>query len=154
MQPQQRKHIGASPPCGEDTPDQRQVQTKENEGGASAKGSVLRLTCVPLPHLVFVAAFLPGVARSHHFVDMWVAEGHTARLLWLCVCVCWSPIAGGVGVGRRRACPHRRGAGPWCTACVNGAATSWAQWLCEVVCVAIAVFGPTLVTPENRGGSG
>ena len=33
MQPQQRKHIGASPPCGEDTPDQRQVQRKEKEGG-------------------------------------------------------------------------------------------------------------------------
>ena len=32
-----------------------------------------------------VAAFLPGVVRSHHFVDMWVAEGHTARWSWLCV---------------------------------------------------------------------
>ena len=48
-----RKLIGASPPCGEDTPDRRQVQRKEKEGwGASAKSSVLRLTCVPLPHLV------------------------------------------------------------------------------------------------------
>ena len=52
MQPQQRKHIGPSPPSGEDTPDRRQVQRKEKEGGTSAKGSVLRLTCVPLPHLV------------------------------------------------------------------------------------------------------
>ena len=52
MQPQQRKHIGANPPCGEDTPGRRQVQIKEKEGGTSAKGSVLRLTCVPLPHLV------------------------------------------------------------------------------------------------------
>ena len=52
MQPQQRKHIGASPPYGEDTPDRRQVQRKEKEGGTSAKGSVLMLICVPLPHLV------------------------------------------------------------------------------------------------------
>ena len=52
MQPQQRKHIGANPPYGEDTPDRRQVQRKEKEGGTSAKSSVLILTCVPLPHLV------------------------------------------------------------------------------------------------------
>ena len=52
MHPQQRKHIGANPPYGEDTPDRRQVQRKEKEGGTSAKGSVLMLSCVPLPHLV------------------------------------------------------------------------------------------------------
>ena len=49
---QQRKHIGTNPSCGEETPDRRQVQIKEKEGGASAKGSVLILTCVPLPHIV------------------------------------------------------------------------------------------------------
>ena len=49
---QQRKHIGASPPYGEDTPDRRQVQRKEKGGGTSAKSSVLMLICVPLPHLV------------------------------------------------------------------------------------------------------
>ena len=49
---QQRKHIGASPPYDEDTPDRRQDQRKEKEGGTSAKSSVLMLTCVPLPHLV------------------------------------------------------------------------------------------------------
>ena len=32
-----------------------------------------------------VAAFLSGVARWRYFVDMWVAEGHTARWPWLCV---------------------------------------------------------------------
>ena len=32
MQPQQRKHIGTSPPPGEDTPDRRQVQKKEKTG--------------------------------------------------------------------------------------------------------------------------
>ena len=37
MQPQQRKHIGTSPPCGEDTPDRRQVQRKEKEGGYISK---------------------------------------------------------------------------------------------------------------------
>ena len=49
--------------------------------------------------------------------------------LALCV-VCASPR--GVGVGRRLAC--------------------WAQWLCEVVRVAIAVVEPTLVTPDGREG--
>ena len=52
MQPQQRKHIGSSPPYGEDTPCRQQFQINEKGGGASAKGSVLILTCVPLPHLV------------------------------------------------------------------------------------------------------
>ena len=63
---------------------------------------------VPLPHLVLpglvvglvcprhmvdwpqcvcaaVDASLPGFARWRYFVDMWVAEGHTARWRWLCV---------------------------------------------------------------------
>ena len=32
----------------------------------------------------------------------------------------------------------------------------WVQWFCEVVCVcvAIAVVGPTMVSPEDRGGLG
>ena len=30
---------------------------------------------------------------------------------------------------------------------------SWEQWFCEVVCVAIAVVGATMVTPAGRGGS-
>ena len=51
-EPQQCKHTGASPPYGEHTPDRRQVQTKEKEGGTPAKSSVLMLICVPLPHLV------------------------------------------------------------------------------------------------------
>ena len=47
--------------------------------------------------------------------------------------VCASPR--GVGVDRRRACPHRRDVGAWCTADANGVATFvWAQWFCEVVC--------------------
>ena len=46
------KAMGTSPPSGEDTPCRREVQRKEKGGGTSAKGSVLRLTCVPLPHLV------------------------------------------------------------------------------------------------------
>jgi len=62
MQPQQRKHIGASPPYGEDTPDRRQVQRKEKEGGTSAKSSVLMLTCVPLPHLVLPLSGWPAQA--------------------------------------------------------------------------------------------
>ena len=33
---------------------------------------------------------------------------------------------------------------------------SWAHWFCELVCVcvSIAVVGPTMVTPEDRGGLG
>ena len=46
------KTMGTNPPSGEDTPCRREVQRKENGGGTSAKSSVLRLTCVPLPHLV------------------------------------------------------------------------------------------------------
>ena len=46
------KAMGTSPPSGEDTPCRREVQRKEKGGGTSAKSSVLRLTCVPLPHLV------------------------------------------------------------------------------------------------------
>ena len=40
------------------------------------------------PHCLCAAGgtFLSGVVRSRCFVDMWVAEGHTARLLWPCVC--------------------------------------------------------------------
>ena len=68
-----------------------------------------------------VATCLSGVVRSRYFVDMWVAEGHTARLLWLCVC-CVS-IAGGVDVDRRRACPHSRDVGAWYTA--------RCQWCCD-----------------------
>jgi len=52
MQPQQRKHIGTRPPYGEDTPGRRQVQRKGERWGTSTKGSVLIMTCVPLPHLV------------------------------------------------------------------------------------------------------
>ena len=75
------------------------------------------------PHCLCAAVgtFLSGVVRSRYFVDMWVAEGHTARLLWLCVC-CLSK-AGGVDVGRRRACPHSRDVGAWYTA--------RCQWCCD-----------------------
>ena len=39
--------------------------------------------CVCAP----VIAFLLGFDRSRFLLDMWVAEGHTARWPWLCVCV-------------------------------------------------------------------
>ena len=107
------------------------------------------------PHCLCAAVgtFLSGVVRSRCFVDMWTAEGHTARLLGLCVCVvCSSPR--GVGVDRRRACPHRRD--------VGALMYSRCQWCRDLLgyndparlCVAIAVVGPPMVTPDDRGGLG
>ena len=66
--------------------------------------------------------------------------------------VCASPRV--VGVDRRRACTHRRDVGPWYTA--------RCQWCRDLLghngsarlCVAIAVVGPTMVTPEDRGSWG
>ena len=52
MQTQQRKHMGVNPTTDKDTPWRGQIQREKKEGGTSAKSSVLRLTCVPLPHLV------------------------------------------------------------------------------------------------------
>ena len=69
--------------------------------------------------------------------------------LALCV-VCASPR--GVGVDRRRACPHRRDVGPWYTAGVNGVATVLGTMVLRgCVCVAIAVVGPTMIIPQDRG---
>ena len=65
--------------------------------------------------------------------------------------VCCLCIALGVGVDRRRACPHRRDVGPWYTAGANGVATVLGTLVLRgCVCVAIAVVGPTMVTPEGR----
>ena len=62
-----------------------------------------------------VAAFLPDFVRWRYFVDMWVAEGHTARLPWLCVmfvhrprCGC-RPASGMSTPPRCRALVHCRG---------------------------------------------
>ena len=62
-----------------------------------------------------VAAFLLGVVRSRFLMDMWVAEGHTARWPWLCVlfahrprCGC-RPASGMSTPSRCRALLHCRG---------------------------------------------
>ena len=74
-------------------------------------------------------------------------RAHSTMAQALCV-VCASPL--GVVVDRRRACPHRRDVGPlvhsrcqWCRDPLghNGSAR---------LCVEIAVFRPTLVTPDDR----
>ena len=78
-------------------------------------------------------AFLPGFARWCYFVDMWVAEGHTAQWPWLMCVESASPR--NVGVDRHRACPHHRDVGPlvhsrcqwWCDPLGNNGS-------CEVVC--------------------
>ena len=41
MQPQQRKHMGTSPPYGEDTPDRRQVPRKGKTGGGGHQQRIL-----------------------------------------------------------------------------------------------------------------
>jgi hypothetical protein len=63
MQTQHRKHMGANPTADKDTTCRRQIQRTKKEGGTSANSSVLRLTCVPLPHLVLP---LPGVCLLRH----------------------------------------------------------------------------------------
>ena len=60
----------------------------------------------------------------------------------------------GVGVDRRRACPHRRDVGPWYTAGSNGGLTLLGTMVPARLCVSIAVVQPTLVTPDGRGGLG
>ena len=69
--------------------------------------------------------------------------------------VCCLYIALGVGVDRRRACPHRRDVGSWCMAGAMMSRQSWEQWFCEVVCVCgnrgrRAHIGH----PDGRGGLG
>ena len=78
-------------------------------------------------------------------------RAHSEIALYVCV-VCAS--ARGVGVDRRRACPHRLDVGPWYTAGVNGGATLLETMGPARLCVSIAVVGPTLVTPDGRGGLG
>ena len=71
---------GTSPPYGEDTPDRRPVQRKEKGGGTSAKGSVLILTCVPLPRLV-----LP-LRQRHHEVRQGDTHGSGSATIRVSPC--------------------------------------------------------------------
>ena len=96
---------------------------------------------------------LPGFARWRYFVDMWVAEGHTARWPWLCVCcLCIASRCGCRPVSGMSTPSRCRGPDAQQMSMVSR--PSWVQWSCEVVCVATAVVGPTMVTPEDRGGLG
>ena len=76
---------------------------------------------------------------------------HSTMALALCV---ESASPRNVGVDRRRACPHHRDFGPWYTAGVNVGATLLGTMVPARLCVPIAVVGPTLVTPDGRGGLG
>ena len=86
MHPQQRKHIGASPPPGEDTPDRRQIQGKK-KGGTSTKGSVLILTCVPLPHLVLPSVSFLGLVVGLVCPRQMVDWPNVFALLWMHSCL-------------------------------------------------------------------
>ena len=95
---------------------------------------------------------LPGFARWRYFVDMWVAEGHTARWPWLCVLfVHRLAVLLQTGVGHVHTVSM---SGPWYTAVVNGGVTLLGTIVPASLCVSIAVVGPTLVTPDGRGGLG
>ena len=90
MQTQQRKHMGVNPTADKDTPCRRQIQRKKKEGGTSAKSSVLRLTCVPLPHLVLplsgcACSATPtkakrGEAATHNW--RWPNQGKGTTIGW------------------------------------------------------------------------
>ena len=77
----------------------------------------------------------------------------TQRDCFGCVCVvCTSPR--GVGVDRRRACPHRRDVELRCTTrCQWYCAPPLAQWLCEFA-IGDRSGRTTMVTPADRGGLG
>ena len=97
---------------------------------------------------------LPGFARWRYFVDMWVAEGHTSRwsgsVCWLYItfrCGC-RPASGMSTPSRCRALVHNRC--QWCRDRLGRMVLRG----CVCVCVAIAVVGPTMVTPQDRGGLG
>ena len=86
--------------------------------------------------------FLFGFFRCRYFVDMWVTEGHTQHDGPDCVCVCVCVVCAsprGVGVDRRRACPHRRDAG--------ALAHSRCQWWCDP----LGNNGPCELVCVNRG---
>ena len=99
-----------------------------------------------------VVPSLLGFVRSRYFVDMWVAEGHTARLLCLCVwclfiasrCGC-RPVSGMSAPSRCRVSVHNRLSMVLRPHGHNGSARSW---------LAIAVVGATMVTPADRRGCG
>ena len=57
---QQRNHIGANPPCGEDTPDRRQVQRKGKAGGYISKEFCANADLCPLasPRVALVGVCL------------------------------------------------------------------------------------------------
>jgi len=99
-----------------------------------------------------VGTFLSGVVRSRYLLDMWFAEGHTARLFWLCLrcvfiasrCGC-RPASGMSTPSRCRASAHNQMSVALCPSC--------AQWLCEFA-IDDQSGRTTMVTPADRGGLG
>ena len=66
-------------------------------------------------------------------MDMWVAEGHTARWPWLCVCCLCIASRCGCRPASGMSTPSRcRGLGAQQMPMVSR--PSWVQWSCEVVC--------------------
>ena len=101
-----------------------------DSGGAAIMG-------VPLPHPVLpLLCGHVGRRRAHRTMTL----GSVCCLCIASRCGC-RPASG-------MSTPSRCGA--WCTADVNGVATLVGHNGCAILCVAIAVVGPTLVTPDDR----
>ena len=96
-----------------------------------------------------VAASQLGPFRCRYFVDMWVAEGHTTRWIWLCGLFGYS-----VAVWEQTGAGHAHAVAmsdPGIQQVPMVVRPSWEQWsLRGCVCVPIAVVQPTLVTPDGR----
>ena len=99
----------------------RHTPTRATRGEARGHRSVLAQNSL-LMYPFFFFGCMPAWCRPMAFLCGHVGRRRTHSTMALVLCVvCASPL--GVGVDRRRVCPHRRGFGPWCTAGVNGVAT-------------------------------
>ena len=119
----------------------------------------------PLPHLVLplsgcLSRHTPtratrGEARGHRSAlaqNSLLMYPPSLSFLWSCRRPGVSSPYGGLAPMCLRCCVAM--SGPWYTAGANGGATLLGTLVPARLCVSIAVVGPTLVTPDGRGGLG